>query len=104
MTDILTVGIASICSTPGVVVPRRLQVSHDHNSGSHDYNSGSHDYNSGSHVTPVSQYKDIKVATAPKSYQYTEPAESSRSVSMDTEDTGHDEMSYDGQYVVIRVC
>ena len=93
LTDVSTIGIDCICSTPGVVVPRRLQVSHDHNSSSH--------------VTPVGQYKDNKVAIAAKSYQYTEvkePAESNRSVSMDAEDAGHDDMSYDGQYVVIRVC
>ena len=96
MTDISTVSIV-IYSTPGVVVPRRLQVSHDH---AHV-----------SHVTSVAQYKDNKVAMTTKPYKYTDKKEpdnsNSNSVPMDTADidcaesNDYDDVCYDGQSMSI---
>ena len=86
-------------STPGVVVPRRLQVSHDRS-------------HVGSPSTPVAQYKDNTVAMATKPYKYTEVKESVKSYSgsaaMDTThttDTGagsNDDVHYDG--MCVRMC
>ena len=101
-------------STPGVVVPRRLQVSHDYGHvGSHDRSYvGSHDRSHvGSYSTPVAQYKDNTVAMAAKPYKYTEVKESVKSYSgsaaMDTADTtdtgaGSNDVHYDG--VCLCLC
>ena len=76
-------------STPGVVVPRRLQVSHDHS-------------HVASHATPVAQYKDDRVSVTSKPYKYTEVKDSVKSISgsvtMDAKDTGtgsNDDVQYD---------
>ena len=86
-------------STPGVVVPRRLPVSHDHG-------------HVASHVTPpVAQYKDNMVSMAAKQYKHNDmrdPVKSSgSSVAMDTADTGtasNDDVYYDGQCLCVCVC
>ena len=99
MIDISTVRINCTYSTPGVVIPRRLQVSHDR---AHVSN-----------VTPAAQYRDNKVATKP--YKYTEKKEPDKPnnnfVPMETTDTGctggnDDDELYDGQCmcICISVC
>lgn len=84
----------SVRSTPGVVVPRRLPVSHDHG-------------HVASHVTPpVAQYKDNMVSMAAKQYKHNDmrdPVKSSgSSVAMDTADTGtasNDDVYYDDNFI-----
>ena len=71
-------------SSPGVVIPRRLQVSQDHVM---------------SHVTPVVQHKDSQVAVATKPCKHTDVKESVKhsSVAMDSADNGsNDDVTYDG--------
>ena len=82
-------------STPGVVVPRRLQVSHDHSHVT-------------SHVMPTAaQQRDGSVAIAEKPYKYSQVKDtvktSSSSVAMDTstDSACNDDTCYDGKLCVL---